>query len=147
WSKDLGRSIDYLETRRDIDTGRLAFYGVSLGAFWAPIFTQGDQRFKVQVLAAGGLSPGNLPLPEVDAVHYLPRNHLPTLVLGGHDDYIIPVETHQKPLLRLLATPPQDKRHVIMDCGHSLSPWQDVVKEVVPWLDRYLGPVQTSGAR
>jgi dipeptidyl aminopeptidase/acylaminoacyl peptidase len=146
WRKDLGRSIDYLETRPEIDTKRLAFYGVSLGAFWGPIFTQVDQRFKVEVLAAGGLGP-DIPLPEVDEVNYLPRNHIPTLVISGHDDYIVPVETHQKPLLRLLAAAPQDKRHVILDCGHSLSPWPDVIKEVVPWLDRYLGPVQTIGTR
>ncbi|HVQ50419.1 MAG TPA: hypothetical protein VMS92_10280 [Mycobacterium sp.] len=26
WSMDLGRTIDYLETRRDIDTQKLGFY-------------------------------------------------------------------------------------------------------------------------
>jgi hypothetical protein len=31
WSKDLSRSIDYLETRPDIDVKRLAFYGSSSG--------------------------------------------------------------------------------------------------------------------
>ena len=31
WSKDLGRSIDYLETRRDIDSVSLAYYGFSWG--------------------------------------------------------------------------------------------------------------------
>jgi alpha-beta hydrolase superfamily lysophospholipase len=142
WRKDLGRSIDYLETRPDIDAGRLAFYGVSLGAMWGPIFTQVDGRFKVSVLVAGGLSP-SLPAAEVNAVHYLPRNHVPTLLIGGHDDYIVPVDTHQKPFMRLLAVTPEDKRHVILDCGHALSPWSDVIKEAVPWLDRYLGPVQT----
>ena len=30
WSRDLGRAIDYLETRSDIDRTRLAFYGVSI---------------------------------------------------------------------------------------------------------------------
>ena len=32
WSRDLGRAIDYLETRSDIDHARLGFYGVSAGA-------------------------------------------------------------------------------------------------------------------
>jgi formylglycine-generating enzyme required for sulfatase activity len=32
-------SIDYLETRDDIDAKRLAFCGLSLGASWGPIFT------------------------------------------------------------------------------------------------------------
>ena len=30
WSKDLGRSLDYLETRPDIDREKLAYYGLSL---------------------------------------------------------------------------------------------------------------------
>src|SRR5260370_7875303 len=30
--KDVGRSIDYLQTRSDIDRGKLAFYGLSMGA-------------------------------------------------------------------------------------------------------------------
>ena len=141
WGKDLGRSIDYLETRPDIDVKRLAFYGSSLGAFWGPIFTQVEPRFKVSVLLSGALDP-EIPLPEVDAVHYLPRNHIPTLLIDGRNDYVVPVETHQKPLFRLLGTPERDKRYVLLDCGHALSPFSDVIKEVVPWLDRYLGPVQ-----
>jgi eukaryotic-like serine/threonine-protein kinase len=141
WSKDLGRAIDYLETRRDIDVNRLGFYGESLGAMWGPVLTQVEPRFKVSVLTEAGLT-GWIPLPEIDAVHYLPRNHIPTLLIAGHDDYIVPVETNQKPLMRLLGTAPKDKRHVILDCGHSLTNFHDVIKEVVPWLDRYLGPVQ-----
>jgi len=31
WSKDLRRTIDYLETRSDLDSARLAFVGASLG--------------------------------------------------------------------------------------------------------------------
>jgi len=141
WRKDMGRAIDYLETRSDIDVNRLAFYGLSLGGFWGPVLTQVERRFKTAVLVAAGLSPW-IPLPEVDAVHYLPRNHLPTLLIAGHDDYIVPVETNQKPLMRLLSTAPEDKRHVILDAGHDPTNFQDVIKEVVPWLNRYLGVVQ-----
>ena len=75
-------------------------------------------------------------------MHYLPRNHAPTLLIDGHDDYIIPVETNQKPPFRLLSSRPQDKRYVILDSGHAAANFQDVIKEVLPWLDHYLGPVQ-----
>jgi dipeptidyl aminopeptidase/acylaminoacyl peptidase len=141
WRKDMGRSIDYLETRPDIDVTRLAFYGVSLGGFWGPVLTQVEPRFKASVLAAAGLSPW-IPLPEVDAVHYLPRNHVPTLLIAGRDDYVVPVETNQEPLFRLLGTAPNDKRHVILDCGHAPSPFRAVIEQATSWLDRYLGPVQ-----
>src|SRR5205823_4746792 len=46
WSKELGRSVDYLETRRDIDGGRIAYYGFSLGAVLGPILTALEPRFK-----------------------------------------------------------------------------------------------------
>ena len=55
-AKDLGRSIDYLETRPDIDRERLAFYGVSAGAALAPPFLAIEQRFKAAVLQGGGLA-------------------------------------------------------------------------------------------
>jgi hypothetical protein len=32
WSKDLGRTIDYLESRSDFDRDKLAYYGFSMGA-------------------------------------------------------------------------------------------------------------------
>jgi len=144
--KDMSRSIDYLETRRDIDVKRLAYYGLSYGAFWPPVFTQVDHRFKASLLVGGGLSP-SIPEPEVDPVHYLPRNRTPILLIAGRTDYILPVETHQKPLIRLSGAAAQDKRHVILDCGHAPSPFEAVIKEAVPWLDRYLGSVQTIGTR
>jgi len=32
WSKDLGRTIDYLTSRNDFDKDRIAYYGFSMGA-------------------------------------------------------------------------------------------------------------------
>ena len=63
-------------------------------------------------------------------------------MITGHDDYIVPMETNQKPLMRLLSTAPEDKRHVILDSGQAPVNFQGVIKEVNPWLDHYLGPVQ-----
>lgn len=144
WGKDLSRTVDYLATRPDIDQQRLAYNGFSLGAFWAPVLTQVDPRFKTMVLVAGGLSPW-IPVPEIDAVHYLTRNHIPTLLMAGRADYLVPVESHQKPLMRLLAVPPGQKRHVITNSGHAI-PAEVAIKETVAWLDRILGPVKLTAA-
>jgi hypothetical protein len=38
WSKDLGRSIDYLDSRADIDHNRLAYEGYNWGASMGSIF-------------------------------------------------------------------------------------------------------------
>src|SRR6185436_610389 len=36
WSKDLGRTIDYMETRNDLDHKKVAYYGLSWGAGLGP---------------------------------------------------------------------------------------------------------------
>jgi hypothetical protein len=42
---------------------------------------------------------------------------------------------------RLLRSWHSDKRHVVFDSGH-VPPPDMVIKEVLDWLDRYLGPVR-----
>lgn len=57
-------------------------------------------------------------------------------------DFDFPVESSQLPLFRLLGTPAEHKRHVIFeDAGH-VPPRLDVIREILGWLDRYLGPVK-----
>ena len=43
-------------------------------------------------------------------------------------------------MFRFWGAPEKDKRHVIVDSSHVLSRHL-VIKEALPWLDRYLGPV------
>jgi eukaryotic-like serine/threonine-protein kinase len=140
WGKDVRRSIDYLETRDDIDLERLAFMGLSMGAVHGPIFTAIEDRFAVSVLLLGGLSVWDAP-PEVDPIHFAPRSTIPTLMVNGRNDFQLPVETSQRPLFRLLGTPDEDKRHVILEGGHAPFDFSELIKETLNWLDRYLGPV------
>jgi hypothetical protein len=55
---------------------------------------------------------------------------------------IFPLETSQIPMFRLLGAADTDKRHVVLEGGH-VAFNQDVIREVLGWLDRYLGPVKT----
>src|SRR5262249_16139579 len=55
WAKDLRRSIDYLETRPDIDTSRVAYYGVSWGGYLGGLMPAVEPRFKAVVLLVAGL--------------------------------------------------------------------------------------------
>ena len=142
WSKDLGRSIDYLETRPDIDTTKLAYYGISFGAAMSPRLIAVEPRFKAALLVSGG-SMGQMP-PEVDPWNFTPRVTIPVLMLNGRDDFTFPLETSQLPLFRSFATPEKDKKHVLYEGGHvNLMTRLDLVKEALAWLDRYLGPVRT----
>jgi serine/threonine protein kinase/dienelactone hydrolase len=140
--KDFNRSVDYLETRPDIDRDRLAYYGNSAGANIAPMVLANDRRIKAAVLLAGGLTLATQ-LPEVDQINFVPRVTTPTLMLNGRYDFLQPVETSQRPMFELLATPAADKRHVIFETGHVVVTIQPMIKEVLDWLDKYLGPVQT----
>ena len=145
WSQDLRRSVDYLETRDDIDHAKLAYLGVSMGSFEAPIMLSMDQRFKAAVLVAGGLPMQSTSFPEIDPLNFTPRAHAPLLMLNGRDDFIFPLEISQVPLFRAWGAPAEHKRHVLIESGH-IPPRSEIIKEALDWLDRYLGPVQTKTA-
>ncbi len=139
-SKDVGRAIDYLETRQDIQTDKLAFAGNSWGATWSSVMIAVETRFKVSVLVGGGFENGK-PLPMVDPFNFAPRVTVPTLMLNGRYDFIRPLETSQLPMFRSLGTSQEHKRHVIYDAGHFV-PLNQAEAEITAWLDRYLGRVE-----
>jgi dipeptidyl aminopeptidase/acylaminoacyl peptidase len=143
WYKDLARSLDYLETRKDIDSQKTAYYGFSLGAVDGVIFTALEKRFRASILLAGGYWEST-PRPEVDPFNFVSRVRVPTLMLNGRDDFRFPLDVSQKPMFQALGTPDSDKRLVLVNGGH-VPPRMDVVKDVLAWLDRYLGPVETKG--
>jgi dienelactone hydrolase len=140
WAKDLRRSIDYLGTRPDIDTTRLAYYGVSWGGFMGGLMPAVEPRFKAVVLLVAGLEQQQ-GRPEVEPVNFLPHITQPVLMLNGRYDFFFPVETAQRPFFRLLGTRPQDKRQIISEGSHFV-PQTQLIAESLAWLDRYLGPVR-----
>lgn len=140
WYKDLARSIDYLETREDIDTSKLAFYGSSWGGAMGMILPAVETRFKANVLLVGGFYLQKT-LPEVDQINFVSRVTIPTLMLNGRHDFFLPIETGQIPSFTLLGTPEKDKRQVFYETGHDI-PRKEMIREVLDWLDRYLGPVK-----
>ena len=46
------------------------------------------------------------------------------------------------PLFRLLGTPAKDKKHLLYAGGHNIIGQLDVMKDILDWLDHYLGPVK-----
>ncbi|MCK4826380.1 SUMF1/EgtB/PvdO family nonheme iron enzyme, partial [bacterium] len=146
WSKDLSRSIDYLETRADIDQEKLCFAGSSWGSAIAPILLAVESRIKVCYLFLGGLW-FYKPLPEVDQLNFISHVKIPVLMLNGRYDDLYPYETSQLPMYSLFGTPDEHKRHRLFDVGHSVpKPRNEYIREVLDWLDRYLGPVKLHGS-
>jgi eukaryotic-like serine/threonine-protein kinase len=140
WSKDLGRTIDYIESRNDLDHEKLAYLGVDTGAYLGSILPALEKRIKVLVLIGGGFYPGKK-LPEVNEINFAPRVTMPTLMINGRYDFFFPLESSQKPMFRFLGTREKDKRHAIFDAGHVPSHDQ-IIKEGLDWLDRYQGPAK-----
>ena len=140
WAKDLSRSIDYLETRDDIDTDKLAYFGYSWGSTLAGIIPAVEKRLKTSILLVGGLY-FQRALPEVSPIHYLPRITIPVLMLNGRYDFYFPYETSQLPFFELLGTPKEDKKLFLYETSHNV-PRTDLIRETLAWLDRYLGPVE-----
>jgi dienelactone hydrolase len=139
--KDLRRTIDYLETRSDIDSSKVAFYGLSLGAQLGPLFLAIEPRLKTGVLMSGGFETWDLP-PEIDPLNFTPHVTTPVLMVNGREDFDLPYATAQVPMFRMLGTPAADKRHALFPGGHLPSRQQEPMKEMLDWLDRYLGPVK-----
>jgi len=143
-SKDLGRAIDYLTTRPDIDAARIGYYGISLGATLGVLLTAIEPRFHASVLLSGGIRPVTR-LPEVDPKNFAPRVKVPTLMVNGREDFAFPLETSQRPLFRLLGAP--HKHHAIFEGGHIPLLLHSMIKEILDWLDRYLGPVKMASIK
>jgi eukaryotic-like serine/threonine-protein kinase len=124
WAKDVGRSIDYVASRPDLDASQIVLYGVSWGAELAPLLVAVDDRIKAGILVGGGFGLQQI-MPEADPFHFAPHVRQPT----------------QLPLFQLLGTPAASKRHVVFEAGH-VPPNELLTKEVLDWMDRYLGPVR-----
>jgi dienelactone hydrolase len=139
WAKDLRRSVDYLESRSDIDADKLAYYGYSWGGRLGGLMTAVEGRFKTAILYVAGFR-FQKQKPEVDPFHFVSRVRIPVLMLNGRYDSFFPYETAQIPMFKLLGTPEEHKRHLIYDTGHNI-PRNQLIKESLAWLDKYLGSV------
>jgi serine/threonine protein kinase/formylglycine-generating enzyme required for sulfatase activity/dienelactone hydrolase len=139
--KDLRRSLDYLETRPDVDRSRVAFYGLSLGAQLGPLFLAIEPRFRTGVFLAGGFETWDMP-PESDPVNFAPHVRTPVLMVNGREDFDLPYATAQLPMFRMLGTPAAQKRHAVLEGGHIPLHPNEAIRVVLDWLDEQLGPAR-----
>lgn len=92
------------------------------------------------MLNVGGLDTRFRYLPEIDPLNFVTRVETPVLMINGEHDIVFPYETSQRPLFELLGTDPEHKKHYVTPAAH-LVPRDEVIRETLDWLDRYLGPV------
>jgi alpha-beta hydrolase superfamily lysophospholipase len=100
-----------------------------------------QDKFRTAIFLDGGFFLAKLP-PGVDQVDFAPRLKLPVLMVNGSYDFSFPLDKAQNPLFAMLGTAAGDKRHVVMESPHDVTVQRgQLVKEVLAWLDKYLGPV------
>jgi serine/threonine protein kinase/formylglycine-generating enzyme required for sulfatase activity/dienelactone hydrolase len=142
-AKDLGRCIDYLETRDDIHNDKIALYGMSWGATLGPIMLAVEDRLATGIFFVGGIVPIDLPR-SFDIALYAQRVKAPVLMVNGKEDVLLPLKTSQIPMYELLGTPKEHKKHKLYPGGHGMFGlfYEQICGDVLGWLDRYLGPVE-----
>ncbi len=112
---------------------------MSWGGLYGEIIPAVENRLKASVLISGGLVIRGL--PEVSEINYITRVKIPTLMLNGKYDMILPYDKAIKPTYDLLGTPKKDKKLIIYETDH-IPPKKEFIKETLAWLDKYLGPVK-----
>jgi fermentation-respiration switch protein FrsA (DUF1100 family) len=102
-----------------------------------------ELRIRVCIVQLGGLQLSVKRLPEVDPLNYVSRVKIPVLMLNGKYDLGVPWELEAKPMYERLGTPEKDKILKLYNTDHAI-PANELTKEILAFLDRYLGPVQLS---
>jgi formylglycine-generating enzyme required for sulfatase activity/pimeloyl-ACP methyl ester carboxylesterase len=137
---ELRLGIDYIETRPDVDTTRIAYIGSSFGAGSRLGFSAVDDRYDAVVYLAAGIDERMRPtLPETDNVNFAPYVTAPKLVVNGRSDEEHPWVTRGLPLWNLLREP---KELVLVDGGGHIVPLEARIPAINDFLDRTLGPVR-----
>ena len=79
--------------------------------------------------------------PEIDQMNYVTRVKTPTLMLNGRYDLFFPYETNARIMFERLATSSDQKEQKVYNSDHYI-PRNELIKETLAWLDRFLGPVK-----
>jgi formylglycine-generating enzyme required for sulfatase activity/tRNA A-37 threonylcarbamoyl transferase component Bud32/dienelactone hydrolase len=137
---ELRMGMDMLSTRPEIDTTRLAYFGISWGAGSRLVFAGVDRRYKAVVLIGAGIDERVQPtLPEAANFNFVPRIKVPKLMVNGRQDEEHPWNTRALPLWNLLREPKELK--LFDGVGHH-PPVELRATAINEFLDRALGPVR-----
>ncbi len=138
-SKELRRTVDYLETRQDIAAGKLAYLGVSQGAAEGVNFVALEDRFQAIVFLDGGFFLWPMPAGQ-DQADFAPRIKKPVLMVNGKYDFTFPPDQSQAPMFEMIGTAPADKFRIVLETPHDVSELKpELSKAVLEFLDKYLG--------
>ena len=135
---DLRRGLDYLGTRTDVDTSRMAGLAPSAGSTLGIILGALETRYRAFVFIGAGL-PGSYRAISAAAnpINFAAQIRAPKLILQGRYDEDTPLRTATEPFFKLLSEP---KRLTLFDGGHVPS-IEVVMSSTSAWLEEHLGRV------
>jgi eukaryotic-like serine/threonine-protein kinase len=139
WTVDMQRGVDYLETRSDLDIGKIAFWNDS-SYNYASVIAAVEKRYAAVILVSPGGDLeffGRLPAP-VNPLRFAPHIRGPKLMVSGLYDDLTPRQLAVEPFFELLREP---KKLASFEGGH-IPPPEIAVPLINPWLDQTLGPVR-----
>ena len=134
WVDDTDKTLDYLETRSDIDSNNIFYLGMSYGALFNTHTLLFEDRYKGAILYVGGAFPTYPPL--VDGINHLPRIKTPFLMLNGEQDYLVP-KSAANFFFQSTGTPSENKKIIFYDSGHWPLPRNQMIKETLSFIDQY----------
>jgi serine/threonine protein kinase len=142
WTKDVRRSVDYLQTREDIDMNKLTYCGWSSGEGFGPIALAVEDRIKFGIFMHGGLWIEDEFPAAAEPANFAPRVKVPVLKVNGREDFTFPLKLSQEPMYRLLGS--VDKKHILHPGGHTLFALlsKEIRDEMFTWIDEHLGPIK-----
>jgi hypothetical protein len=135
---DLRRGLDYLDTRPDIDGGRIAAFAPSAGAVLGIAAVALETRYRAVVFLGAGI-PATYRVIHATAnpINFSPFIRPPKLVVQGRYDEDSPPRTAMQPFYKLLSEP---KQLFMYDGGHVPS-IEVTMAATRDWLDQHLGRV------
>src|SRR5258705_3840988 len=87
WVTDIRRGLDYLETRSDLDSTRIGFFGPSAGSRTGLVLAAVENRYRSIFLMGAGLSQSDARrIAGANPVDFAPHISAPKLMLHGRYD-------------------------------------------------------------
>jgi len=134
WTVDTHKTLDYLETRQDMDNKNFFYLGMSYGSLFTTHTLLFEDRYNAALLYVGGAVPTYPPMS--DGINHLPRIKTPFLMLNGEDDYLVP-KSSALTLYNFSGTPEEDKKIIFYNSGHWPLPRNQMIKESLATMEEF----------
>jgi carboxymethylenebutenolidase len=133
WMKTLWDAISFVEKQPQVDAGRIALLGFSLGAYLSLANSAIDDRVKIVVEFFGGMP---------KEMHLFMKRLCPVLILHGEADSTVPVQEayNLQKLLEKKNIPYEIKIYPGVGHGFDTETWKDASRRSLEFLQKYFNP-------